>query len=162
MDLDDVLAVAQRLLLEVGEVTPLVLVQGSAGSTQIPLSEIPEDREQKIRLLLRVGYAVGQDPKLGGLEQVVVLFEGWMSRGSGPVPTVMPADDPHHQEVLSIATYHPRPPRSTLALFTIVRSSDAQRIELERVPDVAEPGMQASSPLLDAFVYGYEEGRKAR
>src|ERR1041385_7672718 len=104
LDLDGVVAFAKRVLLQVGELRPLVIVQGQAGVARIPLEALPEDRKQKTKLLLRGGYSVGKDPRLGELIQVFVLFEGWMSRGAGRLPTVMPADDPQRQEVLSIAS----------------------------------------------------------
>jgi hypothetical protein len=155
MNLEDVLTLAKDLLLDVGEVRPLLIVLGSKADTQIPLEQIPEDRAQKAKQLLGLGYAVGRDPKLGELRELFILFEGWMSTGSSPVPAIMPADDPNRQEVLVISHYQHRPVTTTIIAFRIRRTAEPDHLELERVEDLEGSAGQARSPLIEAFLYGY-------
>ena len=162
MNLENVLSLAKELLLEVGEVRPMLIVLGAQAATRIPLEQIPENREQKAKQMLGLGYAVGRDRSLGELRELFILFEGWMSLGSSPAPAIMPADDPNRQEVLVITRYQHHPPTTAMTVFRIQRTGEPDNLELERVEEVEGSEGQAQSPLVEAFLYGYEEGVKSR
>ena len=167
MNLQDVLALAKDLLLEVGEVRPMLIVLGSKAGTRIPLEQIPENRAQKAKQMLGLGYAVGRDPKLGELRELFILFEGWMSLGASPTPAVMPADDPNRREVLVISRYQHHPPTTTMIVFRIHRTGEPDHLERERVKGVEGAEGQARSPLIKprhrigyaGLQWGWQENR---
>jgi hypothetical protein len=161
MTTDAVLDLAKRLLLELDEVRPMLIILGEKGATRIPLDGLPQEPEQKTKALLALGYAVARESRLGELQQLFFLSEAWMTTAPLGTPLkTMPIDDPKRREVLILAQRTRDPGTTMIQLFEINRSSE--EIELQRIKQVEDPRGSAESPTLDSFLYGYEQGLQAK
>ena len=161
MTTDAVLDLAKRLLLDLDEVRPMLILQGELATTRIPLDGLPQEPREKTKALLALGYAAARESRLGQLQQLFFLSEAWMTTAPLGTPLkTMPIDDPKRREVLILAQRTREPGTTAIQLFEINRGSE--EIQLQRIKEVEGPGGSAESPTLDSFLYGYEQGLQAR
>jgi hypothetical protein len=95
---------------------------------------------------------------LGVLQQVFLVSEAWLSRAPDKASAVLPSQDPERQEVLLICGLDPQQSQMQIVVFRMLRDPQGKLTELQPMERAQAETMQAESPLLWAFVYGYAAG----
>jgi hypothetical protein len=158
--LEEVVEIAQEVILEHGNHVPTIIVQGEKGSAINQLVPFPETHEGRQERMFIAGLMLAQSGRIGDLKQVFFISEAWMSAADedGP-PRIPPSQDPKRIEVLIITHLEVEDQRTELALYEMIRDAEgrlADLLELEQ-PGTAEGG-HVESPLLSAFVEGFRQG----
>ena len=159
---EEVIEQVKRSALQFGGHIPMLLVEGTKRNTVIPLETMPADQVLKHRTLFRIGYNLANDVLLGDLVQVFFIGEAWMSRAKGgKLPKQRPSEDPQHEEVLTISYINIVEHTKGMVVFTYVRDEDGKLVELKQFkPELGEATFE--SPLVDAFIDGYELGKTVK
>ena len=159
--IEEVVSIAQEVLLEHGNHVPTIIVEGEKGPVINQLVPFPETHEGRRERLFIAGLMLAQSGRVGNLKQVFFISEGWMSLAdeTGP-PQAPPSQDPDRIEVLQITLLEIEANHTDLVLFEMVRDAEEKLIELKPLeqPGVEEGG-DVESPLLAAFVDGFGRGR---
>jgi hypothetical protein len=152
---------AREAALQKGGHAPTIIAQGSSGALIGALEGIPATHEEKVQQMYSAGVLLGYTGKVGRLEQVFVISEGWLSQAhEDQLPKQPPSQDPDRIEVLLIAYRRVAEHRSTMICWEMVRNANGQLTALRDLakPDSEDRSGRADSPLLDAFVEGFEAG----
>ena len=132
-----------------GVCTPIVFVRGTKGKSYMPLPEV-ETLAERVTIMTHTGRQMAQAGKVGEIEQVIYVFQGWASPPR--TPFIRPSLDPNRNEVLVISALDAKTNTQTLQMYACIRDTKQAVIDLKRVlPEDAE----AESPLLPAFLAGY-------
>ena len=132
-----------------GECTPILFVCGTKSNRYMPLPEV-ETLPERVSIMTQAGKQMGLAGKVGEIEQVIYVFQGWSSPAR--TPYVRPSQDPNRHEVLVISALDAKTNTQTLQMYACIRDTKQAVIDLKRVlPEDAE----ADSPLLPAFLAGY-------
>ena len=150
---------AKEHLLSHGSHPPLLVLDGDAKTVGVDL-EFPKRAERRQELLYVIGLGVARTGIVGALRQVFLISEAWMNTVEPGQPfTVMPAGDPKRREVLLISSLRLEARQTRMAIMEMRRDRDGMVRELTDVsPEVADDPT-AESPLLNALVDGYTQGR---
>lgn len=108
-----------------------------------------------------VGFDLARQQGVGRLRDVVFISQGWMTESpADEQPTGRPSEDPQRREVLLVGGHNMKTDERDLTIFPLVRDAQGtvQRLDTYTPPEEAP----TRSPLLDAFVAGYHEGRRSR
>jgi hypothetical protein len=161
--LDEVFRLAQETLLRQGSHAPTLVVLGDRGGLAAVIPELPDTHSGRCQSLKAAGLALAQTGKLGKLEQITFICEGWMSvYGNEGRTSLPPSQDPDRVEVLIIDSLRSASRELELAIFEMQRDSAGQLMGLRPLETLASSaGVHADSPLLDAFVQGFESGRRS-
>ena len=155
----EVARIATASALEHGRHVPTVIVEGSLRRVARPIENFPETQEGKAQRVFSFGFALGQTQAVGKLKQVFFVSEGWMSAGQrGDRPRTRPSQDPHRQEVLFVFHQAVEPHQTGLLLFEMIRDAAGHLVELREAQESGEADGHVESPLLDAFVAGFDLG----
>lgn len=160
-DLKAVAHTAKEVALRDGGHLPLIIAQGDQQPILMQIPHLPATHEERRRLMFAAGQAIVHSGELTQLNQVVFISEGWMSvaqeDGTFDLP---PSQDPNRREVLVITSLKVSPRQTKMIIFEMLRDSEEQLMALEplEVPDTEE--RRADSPLLDAVVAGFYQGRR--
>ena len=159
--IDEVVKIAQEVLLEHGNNVPTIIAEGEKGSAINQLLPFPQTHEGRRERLFIAGLMLAQSGRVGNLKQVFFVSDGWLSLvdETGP-PQIPPSQDPDRIEVLQITLLEIEANHTDLVLFEMVRDAEEKLIELNPLeqPGVEEGGA-VESPLLAAFVDGFGRGR---
>jgi hypothetical protein len=158
--LEDVVERAKATTLEYGGHVPTLIVQGNK---DLVVSEFPDlpDGEDHAEMMYTLGYLLGGIGNIGILEQVIFISEAWLSRGNKENPPQMPAsEDPQRIEVLIISALVVQTGQAALALLEMLRNSDDQLIDLKSLTPPQAEDAYMESPLLAAFVQGFQEATR--
>ena len=163
MDMKDVAKMAKAIMLEHGSHYPMVLVEGTQGGFCALLKEFPAEHEAKVLEMARDGLYFGQHQgRIGRLEQVFFISEGWMSlAGEGRMPEARPSEDPNRKEVLLVTALGVEKLDLELVILEVGRDGEGKVVELREMGEGME-GARAESDLLPAFVAGFRAGSRAR
>jgi hypothetical protein len=156
--LDEVAYRAKELLLRDGQHTPLLLVEGRSGDISIPMTDLSPIYEQRMQQFLTAGYLLAKSGHIGELRQLFFISEAWYStKGANKLPQLPPSQDPKRKEILMISQLVLHTAQANLLVFEMLRNKRGKLIgirELHSADDVTE----INSPLLKAFVFGFELG----
>jgi hypothetical protein len=161
LTLKEVTRTAKEAALQKGGHAPTIIAQGSAGSLVGTLEQFPQTHKAKVGQMFSAGFLLGQTGKVGRLEQVFFISEGWLSQPEpGQLPERPPSQDPNRLEVLLVTHREVAPQRNTMACLEMVRNPEGQLTALRdiRQPEWNERSGRLESPLLDAFVEGFQAG----
>jgi hypothetical protein len=146
---NEILTAAKDAMFRFGACTPIVFVRGTKGKSYMPLPE-GETLAERVTIMTRAGRQMAQAGKVGEIEQVIYVFQGWASPPR--TPYIRPSLDPNRNEVLVISALDAKTNTQTLQMYACIRDTKQAVIDLKRVlPEDAE----ADSPLLPAFLAGY-------
>ncbi len=87
-----------------GQHVPVLIVEGSKSLVVSQIQAMPDTHGERLELMRFFGQAAAKSGKVGKLEQVFLISEGWMSVASKDKPLEMrPSQDPARKEVLIIS-----------------------------------------------------------
>lgn len=159
LTLEQVAAIAREVLLAQGAHSPLLIVEAPARRLVLPLEGMAPTHESRMEQMLLAGFALGESRKVRRLEQVFFISEGWMSMArDGKAPDQPPSQDPDRKEVLIISRVQVRSGRSDVALYEMIRGKTGDLFELRALD--SDDMVEAETPLVDAFVVGFQMGNR--
>jgi hypothetical protein len=146
---NEILTAAKNAMFRFGECSPILFVRGTKSNRYMPLPE-GETLSERVSIMTHAGRQMAQAGKVGEIEQVIYVCQGWASPSR--TPSMRPALDPNRHEVLVISALDAKTNTQTLQMYACIRDTKQAVIDLKRVlPEDAE----ADSPLLPAFLAGY-------
>ena len=156
---EQIVEAAKERMLTHGSHTPLLVLEGDTQTVGVEL-DFPNTSDRRQELLYVIGLGVARTGAVGALRQVFLVSEAWMNMvGPGQPFTVMPSKDPKRQEVLLISSLLLEARQARVAIIEMRRDGEGIVRELRDVtPDVTD-NPTAESPLLNALVDGYTQGR---
>jgi len=158
--LDEVVQIAKELTLSSGGHVPTLIAGGSRDSMVVKIDEIASTHEQRIHQMTALGAVLARSGKIGALQQVYFISEGWMTRGSADTPaTLPPSQDPQRLEVLLVSHLDVRQAKSTLVLHEMNRNAQGVLTTLDALPQV-DGTFDVYSPLLNAVAVGFSNVRR--
>ena len=146
---DEIVTLAKETMFRFGTCPPLVFVSGTKGKVymSLPYGDTLSDR---VHIMTQSGVQLAQGGKVGEIEQVFYVCEGWSS--SARTPYIRPSQGPNRAEVLVVSALDVKTNTQTLQMYACIRDAKQAVIDLKRVlPEDAK----AESPLLPAFLAGY-------
>jgi hypothetical protein len=147
---NEILAAAKEAMLRDGECSPIVFARGTKGNVYMPLPEV-ETLPERVAIMTQAGKQMGQAGKVGEIEQVIYVFQGWSSPAR--TPYIRPSLDPNRTEVLVLSALDAKTNAQTLEMYACIRDTKQAVTDLKRVP--LPEDTPADSPLLPAFLAGY-------
>jgi hypothetical protein len=110
-----------------------------------------------------LGQAAAKSGRVGQLQQVFMVSEGWMSVASKEEPAKMtPSQDPDRKEVLIISGMQMKAGKKQLRLFEMLRDDEQQVTSLEEFLPEAEKEETVEIPLVEAFIEGFQIAFRTR
>ena len=101
---EEIIANAKEVTLKDGHHVPILIVEGSRNLIVSQFPEMPETHGERMELMRFIGQAAAKSSRVGKLEQVLFISEGWMSMAKEDKPPEMrPSEDPNRKEVLIIS-----------------------------------------------------------
>ena len=163
ISLEEIISNAKEITLRDGNHVPLLIVEGSKNLVVGQIQDMLKTHGEKLELMRFLGQAAAKSGRVGKLQQVFLVSEGWMSVASEEKPAEMiPSQDPKRKEVLIISGIQMQEPEKQLRLFEMLRDSDERIIRLEELlPDAKKDG-SVEIPLLDAFINGFQLAFRTR
>lgn len=157
-----VVETARTEALKHGSHAPTLLVTGTKGSIVSELTEMPDTHEARAQLLFTMGFNLAQEKPLGIPVHLYFISEAWYSQQKAidNELAMLPSEDPNRIEVLLIAGLHLIQALHSVVVLEMVRDEADQLIDLREHKRHIEQG-QVASPLLHAFLLGYQAGLKA-
>ncbi len=93
--LENIAHLACENVLKDGTHVPTIIAQGSRGVLVAGIEDLPGTHDERCQAMASAGFAMAQSGKIGRLEQVFFITEGWMSVPSqGKLPDSLPSQDP--------------------------------------------------------------------
>ena len=81
-----------------GHHVPVLIVESTRNLIASQIQDMPETHGERVELMRFIGQTAARSGKLGKLEQVFFVSEGWMSRASeDKPPELKPSDDPNRK-----------------------------------------------------------------
>ena len=159
LTLEDIARIAQENALNHDGHVPTLIIEGSRHSIITPLADFADSYPGRAEQVFLYGLMLARSGQVGTLKQVFFVSEGWMSQArEGEAIDRLPSQDPNRIEVLTIANLDVIQEIARLAVFELVRGPEERVTELKRFHQDDEGGQRVESPLLTAFVRGYEIG----
>ena len=156
LHLDDIVRLAEDVILRDGHHIPILLVEGTTDLMVMQLPGLPDEPELRQAMLFEVGKLVTSTASVGRLRQVFMITEAWLSIEQEGKPVLKrPSEDPHRKEVLLVAAMYPATGKQALELREMIRAANGELMDL-RILRPPGHATEAVSPLLEAFVAGYE------
>ena len=78
-DLDEITNIAKENILKFGGHVPMIIVEGSNGSSIAQFESLAETHEEKTRMMFAAGADIARSNRIGEIWQVFFVSEGWMS-----------------------------------------------------------------------------------
>jgi len=152
-DVEEIIQVAKKLMLEAGNYGPTVFLKGSEGKVAIGLAEFGETADKRERDMLNAGAFAACKHSVGELELIVFVSEAWM----GTNMDIQPSKDPKRIEVLLVNILDTATQEERLVMFEIVRNKQQKVIDLKKpsMPDY-DKAESVKGILLPAFQKGYQ------
>jgi hypothetical protein len=163
INFEDVASKAKEVALHDGKHVPILIVEGSKSLIVSQIQDMPETHGERVELMRFFGQAAAKSGRVGRLEQVFFISEGWMSvANEGKLPENRPSQDPNRKEVLIISGLELKGLKKSLKLFEMVRNENKQVVDL---PELSSPQGKEGAieiPLLDAFAQGFRTAFQMR
>ena len=159
LSLEEVICLAKEVTLRDGIHLPTVMAEVNAQTVVIQLVEFPDTHEGRAQQMFAAGFLLAQSGQMEQLQQVFFISEGWMSMAKeGKLPERPPSQDPNRKEILFISRLKIKSQETQLVVFEMLRDEEGRLTELEELQSAANEETQVESPLLVAFVAGFEAG----
>jgi hypothetical protein len=159
---EQVTEAAKEHLLVQGSHPPLLVLDGEADQVGIEL-DFPSTSDRRQELMYVAGLRVARTGVVGTLRQMFLITEAWMSEAdSRPRNPVAPSEDPKRREILLISSLRLQDRQARAMVIEMLRDSEGVLRELKDItPDISSD-FGTESPLLNALVDGYTQGRASR
>jgi hypothetical protein len=153
---------AKETLLKRGTHPPTQIAQGSRDSAIVEFELFHRGYEARAQQMFGAGVLLAQARHIGRLHEVFFITEGWMSfGGEDRLSDTLPSQDPQRIEVLTVSCYMVLSRETKLVVFEIMRDKTRRLTKLKELP-LLDALTQADSPLMDAFVLGFDVGSDSR
>lgn len=160
---EEIISNAKETTLKDGHHVPILIVEGSKNLIVSQLQEMPETHNERLALMKFIGVMAAKSEKVGNLEQVFLVSEGWMSIASENKPPEMrPSKNPNRKEVLIVSGLHVSKQEKQLKIFEMIRNPNKQVVDLPELHPSAEKEGKIEIPLLEAFAEGFKIAYKMR
>lgn len=159
ISIENIAYLAKETALEYGGHVPTVIAVGESGPLIGQFPDLPGTHAGRKDLMRQSGYALARSGAVRDLRQVFFISEAWVSAAKQPgEPPIQPSLDPARIEALIVSGLETKTRRSKLILYEMIRDEDGDLSELRRLSDLEEADGQLDSPLLNAFVEGFNAG----
>jgi hypothetical protein len=158
-----VVSKAREFTLKEGGHIPVLIAQGRTGNVVMGMEIPPGFRGERFDLMFAAGMHVAKGDRVGQLEEVFFISEGWMSVAEEKPPAAPPSQDPKRIEVLQITGIDiTEGDHVQMQVLEMVRDRQGGLIDLAEFESLqADNEGRAESPLLSAFLDGYRKGISA-
>lgn len=154
---------AREMALRDGWHAPTLIAVGTASTIGGAFDEMPDTHDKRMRLMYAAGQSLGEDDVVGALRHVVFVTEGWMRLMPRDDAPDRPDDESERIEVLCVSRMSVLEQRHELVLMEMMRDADGQLVDLPEYQfDEDRAEGSTDSPLLKAFVAGYQAARASR
>ena len=164
ISLEEIVSNAKEIALRDGSHVPVLVVEGSQNLVVGQIPDLPGTHSERVELMRFLGQAAAKSGRLGQLQQVFMVSEGWMSMASkDKLAETIPSQDPDRKEVLIISGMQMKGRNKQLKVFEIMRDRDEQVVSLEEfLPEEKKKEESVEIPLLDAFIEGFQLAFRTR
>ncbi len=153
--MEEIEKLAKDMLVRFGQHHPTLFIEGTRGRVVISFEQFPDTHERRVQAFANAGVKVAAKGNVGELRTLYFVSEAWMSEAKkGKLPMNPPSADPHRKEVLLITSYDVATKKQALRMLEMKRNHRGELIVLE--PMAGPEGAEMKSPLLPAFVKGFE------
>lgn len=149
-EVQKIVVMAKRHMLEDGYHAPIVFVKGTNGKSAVQLVQFGDTADERVKDMFYAGAFLADKGNIGEVELIVFVSEAWMGRNSN----ITPSQDPSRIEVLLINSLNAMTQEERLIAFDVIRDPKGQVIDLKR-SDLPESG-HPKGKLLPAFQKGYQ------
>lgn len=130
--MNDIVLIAKKMLTAHGRLEPKLVIEGSTELETVPLPDLPE--QAKLSVLEALGYTLASEGKIGHLEQIFLVAEGWRGTRNGPHAALRPQHDPNRVESLMVFHYQAKDDSRQMTIYDMVRNERGELIELKALP----------------------------
>ena len=153
-----VVAAAKETLLVNGTYPPLLVIKGKPHAIGIDV-DFPPHSQRRHEMMYVIGVSTALTGVVDDVSEMFLISEAWMSDvepGQHWIPK--PSQDPKRREVLIISSVRLHDRQQRAVVIEMLRDSAGTLRELRDVSFETDSPL-AESPLLNAFVDGYTQGR---
>jgi len=160
---EEIISNAKEIMVRDGNHVPILIVEGNKNSAAGQIPDLPETHEERMKLMHLLGQAMANSGRIDQLKQVFMVTEGWMSIVSNEEQIeTHPSEDPDRREVLIISAIQMTENKKLLKVFEILRDRHEQVLGFDEfLPDEKKKDESVDTPLLDAFVQGFQAAFRA-
>ena len=149
MVMEEMVRMSKLIALKQGHHMPMLFLDGTIARAPMILMEIPAEHEDRVKYMFLAGKKFSGKDEIGKLNKVFMIMEAWM----GTNVNIRPSRDPKRIEVLIIACLDILTNQQTVTSLEYVRDASGTLADIKDYP--MPDGVTAESPLLPAFVAGY-------
>ncbi len=154
-EVEKIVQLAKKLMLESGYHEPIVFFKGSEGKGVIALDTFGKNADERTKDMLNAGAYSALKRNVGELELIVFVSEAWMGRATKKEEDIiLPSLDPKRVEALIITSFDTATKEQTMIMFEVVRNRQDKVIDLKQ--NSLNSVGSVESPLLPAFLKGYK------
>ena len=147
---------AKEITLQDGNHVPILIVEGSRALAISQMRDVPDTHDGRLDLMRSLGQAAAMSGKLGRLNQVFFISEGWMSVANNrKPPELRPSQDPNRKEVLIVSGLELKRQQKYLRIFEMIRNPSQRVVDLAELSPPHDEDGRIEIPLLDAFAQGF-------
>lgn len=146
-----------------GHHVPVLIVEGSRSRIVSQIQDMPDTHGERMDLMRFFGQAAAKSGRVGRLEQVFFISEGWMSvANEGRLPDLRPSQDPNRKEVLIVSELEFKEHNKYLRIFEMIRNPNQQVVDLAELSPPQDKDGSVEIPLLEAFAQGFQFAFQAK
>lgn len=159
LTLEQVTASARETLLATGSHPPLLILDGVSEPVGFEL-ELPNTAARRQEVLYVIGVLTARSNMVGTLHQVFLITEAWMGPPVDPGTDFgAPSEDPNRKEVLLIMNRSRSSSPVRAVILEMLRDDHGILQDLIEAPSISPDHASPVSPLLEAFIDGYTQGK---
>ncbi len=152
---------ATEIALRDGSHQPTLIVESDQNQSGIlQFGIMPGTFAEREQQMFTAGFVFSRRGEVGALKQVFFITEGWMSLlENDQTPEMRPSEDPKRKEVLLISQMNTQNHQQDMVIYEMLRDDAGALQDLLEFKVEGESGEEhMESPLLEAFVLGYQAG----
>ena len=156
--IEEITSKAKEIVLRDGNHVPTLIMETSGKLVASQIPSMPVTHGERVEFMRFIGQTAAKSGKVDQLQQVFLIHEGWMSVVSeDKTAHIIPSHNPERKEVLIISAFQIKESKRHLKVFEILRDAKDQVVGFEEfLPNEKKEDVSAQTPLLDAFVDGFE------
>ncbi len=156
MEMEEIEHLVKDGILRMGYCPTTVFMYGTDGKTIVMLENFPNGYEEKVAYMDGAGKYARKSCSVGYVRKVFLVMEAWMAKGPINTGYIPPHLHPDRTEIAIIGCLDVQTQEHSARSFEYIRDADGILREIKDyiLPDGTRTA-QAESPLLPAFVAGY-------
>lgn len=154
---EQVTRLAQEVLLRDGHHLPTLIIDGSMRPIIMQIDGLASTFEGRIQQMLIAGQALASNGSAGRLRSIYFVSEAWLSEAQdGRLPDMLPSQDPQRKEVLIVNGLEVQSKQMRLAIYEMLRDEHGNLREIRPMRQPGDSQASTDSPLLRAFLAGFQ------